>query len=152
MEARAAFPHGGYPIRIEDSAFSYASYAAELAENAESIGTFKRQQQAAFEAERQRWKDQGLDSFTADEDEHPGPGGDIPDNCFGVESAVPGNLWKLLVEEGQSVAAGETIAIIESMKMEITVTAHAPGILRELRAAPGKTIKAGDVIAVLQNL
>ncbi|BCH59412.1 urea carboxylase [Agrobacterium vitis] len=151
MEARAAFPHGGYPIRIEDGTFSYASYAAELAENAESIGTFKRQQQAAFEAERQRWKDQGLDSFTADEDEHPGPGGDIPDNCFGVESAVPGNLWKLLVEEGQSVVAGETIAIIESMKMEITVTAHAPGILRELRAVPGKTVKAGDVIAVLQN-
>ncbi|MCF1492846.1 5-oxoprolinase/urea amidolyase family protein [Agrobacterium vitis] len=152
MEARAAFPHGGYPIRIEDGAFSYANYAAELAENAESIGTFKRQQQAAFEAERQRWKDQGLDSFTADEDASPGPGGDIPDNCFGVESAVPGNLWKLLVEEGQSVAAGETIAIIESMKMEITVTAHAPGILRELRAIPGKTVKAGDVIAVLQNL
>ncbi|OHZ30968.1 urea carboxylase [Agrobacterium vitis] len=152
MEARAAFPHGGYPIRIEDGAFSYANYAAELAENAESIGTFKRQQQAAFEAERQRWKDQGLDSFTADEDASPSAGGDIPDNCFGVESAVPGNLWKLLVEEGQSVAAGETIAIIESMKMEITVTAHAPGILRELRAIPGKTIKAGDVIAVLQNL
>ncbi|MCF1471393.1 urea carboxylase [Agrobacterium vitis] len=152
MEARATFPHGGYPIRIEDGAFSYASYAAELAENAESIGTFKRQQQSAFEAERQRWKDQGLDSFTADEDASPSAAGDIPDNCFGVESAVPGNLWKLLVEEGQSVAAGETIAIIESMKMEITVTAHAPGILRELRAIPGKTVKAGDVIAVLQNL
>ncbi|MVA55609.1 urea carboxylase [Agrobacterium vitis] len=152
MEARAAFPHGGYPIRIEDGAFSYASYAADLVENAESIGAFKCQQQAAFEAERQRWKDQGLDSFTADEAEHPGPSGEIPDNCFGVESAVPGNLWKLLVAEGQSVAAGETIAIIESMKMEIAVTAHAPGILRELRAIPGKTIKAGDVIAVLQNL
>ncbi|MUO77728.1 urea carboxylase [Agrobacterium vitis] len=152
MEARAAFPHGGYPIRIEDGTFSYASYAADLAENAESIGAFKRQQQAAFEAERQRWKDQGLDSFTADEDASPSAGGDIPDNCFGVESAVPGNLWKVLVEEGQSVAAGETIAIIESMKMEITVTAHAPGILRELRVVPGKTVKAGDVIAVLQNL
>ncbi|WP_429930287.1 urea carboxylase [Agrobacterium vitis] len=152
MEARAAFPHGGYPIRIEDGTFSYASYAADLAENAESIGAFKRQQQAAFEAERQRWQDQGLDSFTADEDASPSAGGDIPDNCFGVESAVPGNLWKLLVEEGQSVAAGETIAIIESMKMEITVTAHAPGILRELRVVPGKTVKAGDVIAVLQNL
>lgn len=150
-EAREAFPHGAYPIRIEEGTLSYAAYEAELAANANGIATFKRQQQASFEAERQRWKDQGLDTFQIDDGTGPGLAGDIPDNCFSVESAVPGNLWKLLVEEGQSVAAGDTIAIIESMKMEISVTAHAPGILREIRAAPGRTVKAGDVIAVLQN-
>ncbi len=61
-EARAAFPHGGYPIRIEEGTFSYADYEAEMARNAESIGAFKQGQQAAFEAERKRWKDEGLDS------------------------------------------------------------------------------------------
>ncbi|MBB4005885.1 urea carboxylase [Allorhizobium taibaishanense] len=150
-EAREAFPHGAYPIRIEEGTLSYAAYEAELAANASGIAAFKQQQQASFEAERQRWKELGLDTFQVDDGAGPGLGGDIPDNCFGVESAVPGNLWKLLVEEGQFVAAGDTIAIIESMKMEITVTAHAPGILREIRAAPGRTVKAGDVIAVLQN-
>lgn len=151
-EARAAFPHGGYPIRIEEGIFSYADYEAEMARNAESIGAFKQGQQAAFEAERQRWKDQGLDSFQVDEGAGPGLHGDIPEGCFGVESAVPGNLWKLLVEEGQRVEAGETLAIIESMKMEITVTAHASGTVRDLRAAPGRTVKAGDVLVILEDL
>ncbi|TRL40848.1 urea carboxylase [Rhizobium straminoryzae] len=151
-EARAAFPHGGYPIRIEEGTFSYVDYAAEIARNADSIGAFKQGQQAAFEAERQRWKDQGLYSFQVDEGAGPGLHGDIPEGCFGVESAVPGNVWKLLVEEGQCVEAGETLAIIESMKMEITVTAHAAGKVRDLRAGPGRNVKAGDVLVVLEDV
>ncbi|QEE46385.1 urea carboxylase [Rhizobium sp. WL3] len=151
-EARAAFPHGGYPIRIDEGTFSYADYEAEIARNAESIGAFKQGQQAAFEAERKRWKDEGLDSFQVDEGAGVSLGGDIPEGCFGVESAVPGNVWKLLVEEGQSVQAGDTLAIIESMKMEITVTAHAAGKVRDLRAGPGRNVKAGDVLVVLEDL
>lgn len=151
-EARAAFPHGGYPIRIEEGTFSYADYEAEMARNAESIGAFKQGQQAAFEAERQRWKDEGLDSFQVDDGAGVSLGGDIPEGCFGVESAVPGNVWKLLVEEGQSVQAGDTLAIIESMKMEITVTAHAAGRVRDLRAGPGRNVKAGDVLVILEDL
>ncbi|MFT4181177.1 MAG: urea carboxylase [Rhizobium sp.] len=151
-EARAAFPHGGYPIRIEETEFSYAAYEAEFAANAEAIGAFKARQQSAFEAERQRWKDLGLDSFSVDEGSGPGLDGDIPEGCFGVESAVPGNVWKILVEEGQPVAAGETLAIIESMKMEINVTAHAAGRVRDLRAGPGRNVKAGDVLVVLEEI
>ncbi len=150
-EARAVFPHGGYPVRIEEGEFSYADYEAELARNAAGIGAFKAGQQAAFEAERQRWKEQGLDSFVVDEGLGEGLGGDIPEGCFGIESAVPGNVWKVLVEQGQKVAAGDTLAIIESMKMEINVTAHAPGRVRDLRAGPGRNVKAGDVLVVLEN-
>jgi urea carboxylase len=152
MEARAAFPHGGYPIRIEEGEFSYADYEAELARNADSIQAFKQGQQAAFEAERKRWKDEGLDTFVTDEGAGPGLGGDIPAGCFGVESAVPGNVWKLLVEEGQTVKAGDTLAIIESMKMEINVTAHLAGTVRDLRAGPGRNVKAGDVLVVLEEV
>jgi urea carboxylase len=152
MEARAAFPHGGYPIRIEEGEFSYADYEAELARNADSIQAFKQGQQSAFEAERRRWKEEGLDSFVTDEGIGSGLGGDIPEGCFGVESAVPGNVWKLLVEEGQKVQAGDTLAIIESMKMEINVTAHAAGTVRDLRAGPGRNVKAGDVLVVLEEI
>ena len=151
-EARAAFPHGGYPVRIEEGKFSYADYEASLTANASAISAFKSTQQAAFEAERRRWKEQGLDSFTVDEGAGSHIGGDIPAGCFGIESAVPGNVWKILVEEGQTVAAGDTLAIIESMKMEITITAHAGGRVRELRAGPGRNVKAGDVLAVLEEI
>ncbi len=152
IEARAAFPYGGYPVRIEETEFSYASHEAELAANAQAIGAFKANQQLAFEAERKRWKDLGLDSFVVDEGTGSGLGGEIPEGCFGVESAVPGNVWKILVEEGQPIAAGQTLAIIESMKMEINVTAHAPGRVRDLRAGPGRNVKAGDVLVVLEEI
>ncbi len=65
---------------------------------------------------------------------------------------MPGNVWKVLVEENARVAAGDTIAIIESMKMEISITAHAAGRVREIRAAPGRTVRTGDVVAVLEDL
>ena len=151
-EARAAFPHGGYPVRIDESEFSYAAYEAGLARKAAAIGDFKAKQQAAFETERQRWKELGLDSFTVDEGAGASLAGEIPQGCFGVESAVPGNVWKILVEEGQPVAAGDTLAIIESMKMEINVTAHAGGRVRDLRAGPGRNVKAGDVLVILEEI
>jgi len=150
-EARAAFPHGAYPIKIEETQFSYGDYARDLAANAESITAFKTGQQAAFNAERQRWKEQGLDSFIADDIGNDVEVGEIPDGCFGVASSVPGNIWKILVEDGAPVAAGDAIAIIESMKMEITITAHAAGKVRDIRALPGRNVKTGDVIIVLEE-
>jgi len=151
-EARAAFPHGGYPIRIEETSLSYADYAAELARNAGSIAAFKHTQQTAFEAERQRWKDEGLDSFVAEEDANVSDSAEMPSGHFGVASSVPGNIWKILVETGAHVEAGQPVAIIESMKMEITVTAHAAGAVRDVRAGPGRNIKTGDVIIVLEEI
>ena len=151
-DARAAFPHGGYRVRIEEGEFSYADYEASLLANSSAISAFKSTQQASFEAERQRWKEQGLDSFTVDEGPGSHVGGDIPAGCFGIESAVPGNVWKILVEEGQTVTAGDTLAIIESMKMEIAITAHAGGRVRELRTGPGRNVKAGDVIAIVEEI
>jgi len=151
-EARAAFPHGAYPLRIEETKFSYADYAANLARDAGSIATFKLNQQAAFDAERQRWKDDGLDSFIADSGISAAADGDIPAGHFGVSSHVPGNVWKILVEDGASVAVGDPIAIIESMKMEITVTAHAAGRVSDLRTSPGRNVRTGDVIVVLEEM
>jgi len=151
-EARAAFPHGAYPIRIEETQFSYADYAAELARNGPSIASFKARQQAAFDAERNRWKAEGLDSFIADDAGNGTIETDMPEDCFGVASSVPGNIWKILVAPSETVDAGQAVAIIESMKMEITVTSHAPGRVRDIRAAPGRNVKTGDVVVVLETI
>jgi urea carboxylase len=149
-EARAAFPHGGYPVRIEETTFSWAEEKRRLGAAASDIAGFKATQQAAFEAERARWKAAGLDSFVAEE----GAGvdeGEVPEGCAGVESPVPGNVWKLLVEPGTRVQAGEKLAIIESMKMEIAVSAPAAGRLREYRTGPGRPLRAGDLVAILEE-
>ncbi|MCS6762342.1 MAG: hypothetical protein MO846_10515 [Candidatus Devosia symbiotica] len=80
-EARVAFLHGAYPLRIEETQFSYADFATKLAHNASSITTFKTRQQTAFNAERNRWEAEGLDSFIAD-DTGNGP----------LEADMPGRL------------------------------------------------------------
>ncbi|KQO57913.1 MULTISPECIES: 5-oxoprolinase/urea amidolyase family protein [unclassified Methylobacterium] len=152
MEARAAFPHGAYPLRIEEGTFSYAEHRAELARNAVEITAAKLRQQTAFEAERQRWQDEGLDSFVADEGAPLGEEDAVPAGHVGVPTTVPGNVWKVLVEEGQSVAAGETVAILESMKMEIAVSAPVAGIVREVRVKPGRTLRGGDLVAILEEI
>ncbi len=56
------------------------------------------------------------------------------------------------METGTAVEAGQPVAIIESMKMEITVTAHQPGRVREIRALPGRNVKTGDVVVVLEEI
>ena len=152
MDARAAFPHGAYPLRIEETKFSYADYARSLKRNADSIAAFKQTQQSAFDAERARWKAEGLDSFIPTEDASPFSDSEIPAGQFGVSSAVPGSVWKILVEDGAHVEAGQPVAIIESMKMEITVTAHATGTVRAIHATPGRAVKTGDIIMVLEPL
>jgi urea carboxylase len=61
LEARAAFPHGAYPLAIEPTRFSYAHYKAFLKQENAGIEAFKMRQQTAFEAERRRWHDARID-------------------------------------------------------------------------------------------
>jgi urea carboxylase len=66
-----------------------------------------------------------------------------------VRAEIAANVWKVVVEAGQVVAAGETLAILESMKMEIPVEAPVAGTVSEVRVAPDDRVVAGDVLVVL---
>ena len=65
--------------------------------------------------------------------------GALPLGATAVESPVPGSVWKILVEPGREVSAGETLIIVESMKMEIAVCAPSSGLVREVRCAEGQS-------------
>jgi len=149
-EARTAFPHGAYPLRIEEAEFDWAAEVATQSYDAAGIALAKLRQQAAFEAERMRWKEAGLDSFTPF-DQPAAPPADLPQGCTGIESPVPGSLWKFLADPGALVTAGDTVAIIESMKMEIAVIAPVSGRLRSLNSSPGRTVRAGEILAVMES-
>ena len=68
-----------------------------------------------------------------------------------ITAPMPGTILKVNVAAGQHFEAHSPLVIMESMKMEITVTAHAAGSVRELRAPPGRTVRSGDVIIVLEE-
>ena len=66
-----------------------------------------------------------------------------------IESLVTGTVWKLERQAGDTLAEGDTLLIIESMKMEIPIDAPASGVLRELLVAEGESVAEGQVLAVM---
>ncbi len=66
-----------------------------------------------------------------------------------VEAHITGTVWKIECEVGQAVEEGDTLVILESMKMEIPVLADSAGTVTELRVQEGEVIQEGDVIAVI---
>ena len=66
-----------------------------------------------------------------------------------VLAEMVANVWKVLVSSGDTVAEGDNICILESMKMEIPVEATASGTISELNVTEGGTVQEGDVIAVI---
>ena len=67
-----------------------------------------------------------------------------------VESELTGNVWKIEVKEGDKVTEGTPLLILESMKMEIPVSATEDGTLTELIAEEGQTVTEGTVVARIE--
>jgi len=67
-----------------------------------------------------------------------------------VIAEMVANVWKVLVSQGDAINEGETICILESMKMEIPVESPWSGTLSAVKVAEGETVQEGDVIAVIE--
>ena len=67
-----------------------------------------------------------------------------------VRAEMVANVWKVVVSEGDIVSEGDTLVILESMKMEIPVLAEEEGVVAQLKVAEGDVIQEGDLIAVIQ--
>ena len=68
-----------------------------------------------------------------------------------MTAPMQGTVVKVAVEEGQTVAAGELIAVLEAMKMENPVTAHKDGVVTGLAVEPGAAITQGTVLCELKG-
>jgi urea carboxylase len=145
-QMRKDFPHGRFEPKIEEAEFSLREYQDYLAENDSSIREFKTKQQSAFEDERARWKAAGLDSFVEEEVmQAEDDGVALPEGADAVECPIAGSVWKILTsEEGKQVEVGETLAILESMKMEIKVDAPIAGTLSALLCKEGQAVLPGQ--------
>ncbi|HEY2277790.1 MAG TPA: biotin/lipoyl-binding carrier protein [Streptosporangiaceae bacterium] len=66
-----------------------------------------------------------------------------------IRAEMVANVWKVVATEGQQIVAGDTVVILESMKMEIPVLAEDPGLLSKLNVAEGDVVQEGDLIAVI---
>ncbi|MCU0093380.1 urea carboxylase [Pseudomonas koreensis] len=151
LRIRRDFPLGRFDLNIEQSQLNLGDYQGFLNREAESIHAFRLQQQAAFNAERERWIASGQAHFDSEEavpqshEETP-----LASGQQSVDSHIAGNLWQVQVEVGSRVAAGDALVILESMKMEIPVLAPLPGVVREIRVQPGSAVRAGQRVVVLE--
>ena len=68
-----------------------------------------------------------------------------------VESQVGGTVWKIEAAPGATLAADDTILIVESMKMEIALTTPQAGRLVEIHVQEGEVIESGQVVAIVER-
>jgi len=67
-----------------------------------------------------------------------------------VEAHITGTVWKIEVKIGDAVAEGDTVAILESMKMEMPVEAEDEGTVKEILVSEGQSVSEGDTLVVLE--
>jgi acetyl-CoA carboxylase biotin carboxyl carrier protein len=67
-----------------------------------------------------------------------------------VPAHITGTVWKIEVAPGDDVDEGDTVVILESMKMEMPVEAEDPGKVTEIRVEEGQSVQEGDVLVVLE--
>jgi len=66
-----------------------------------------------------------------------------------IRAEMVANVWKVLIAQGDAVEDGDTLVILESMKMEIPVLAESSGSVTELAVGEGDVVQEGDLIAVI---
>jgi urea carboxylase len=155
-EWRRDFLTGRKAIRIEESEFRLADYRAFLAGNADSIAAFAARREAAFNAERAAWEASGEfdrvstllaeDSGSAD-----AAAIELPEGTDLIEAPFGGSVWKLLVQPGDTVAAGDVIAVIEAMKMECPFESPADGTVAALYIAERHALQPGTPMLALRR-
>jgi acetyl-CoA carboxylase biotin carboxyl carrier protein len=67
-----------------------------------------------------------------------------------VEAHITGTVWKIEVSVGDAIDEGDTVVILESMKMEMPVEAEDPGVVKEILCAEGQSVSEGDALIVLE--
>ena len=152
QEFREQFPHGGVRLKIEQDTFRLQDYRRFLRDNADSISVHKARQQSAFEAERLRWQASGQIGYAAEmpaahqeETSEVLEAGDVA-----VVSPVSGSVWKVASSAGQTVKAGDTLVLVESMKMELPVTAPVDGVITQLRCSEGRAVAVAQTLLILR--
>lgn len=153
LQFRQDFIHGRVHLRIEEETFNLKQYNEFLQSIAAETAQFKSIQQAAFEAERDRWAANPLlNQVLEDEDVAIAEQTfELPPDSEAVIAQVPANVWQIVVEKDAIVKVGDRLVILESMKMEIAITAPVDGVVSEIFCAEGQMVSVGQMLCVITS-
>jgi urea carboxylase len=150
-DIRQNFPQGRYPIKIEESQFSLSEYQEFLSQNESDISAFKAVREQAFETELADWHRNGQFNYEVEEQVSTETEADWSEDAIVIDSPVSGSVWQIEVKVGQHIKAGQTLMILESMKMEIPVFATSEGVVSQVLLDSGQRVNAGQALVVLEE-
>jgi len=127
-EMRAGFPLGQHQIKIEHTEFNLQQYKQYLAKES---GQFQFEEVLADSKQLDLALDEGV---------------------MTVESPTAGSVWKLLVNEGDTVTSEQPVVVLESMKMEIEIAAGHSGTVSKILCADGTTVEAGSRLMLMVSV
>jgi urea carboxylase len=132
-------------VRTEDTVFDLAAHRRFLADDAASIADFRTRQQAAFAEERERWRASGeFDRAEAAAADEPLPADAPPPGAALVAAPMAARVGSVAVGEGDPVAPGDQVAVLEAMKMEVAVHTEHGGTVAWLGCRPGQVVTPGQ--------
>jgi urea carboxylase len=148
---REDFPAGRARLRIESTRFGLRRHHEFLRAEAASIQAFRHRQQAALDAERERWRGAGDAPEAAEEREHSTRGLRLmPEGARVLTSPVAGSLWKLLKRPGELFAVNQPVFVVESMKTEFPALGPCAGRVLGVLSHEGASLTAGQDVLVYE--
>ncbi|KAH0285834.1 hypothetical protein KCU71_g16069, partial [Aureobasidium melanogenum] len=153
----ADFRSGRYKFEWEDIEFDMAEHNRLLVDTAKEVESI-RAEQAIAQAEMTKAENESLAKWREEKAKNKVDDSTIESMLADpkyttIDSPVAANVWKIMVEEKQTIKPNQTIAILEAMKLEIAVNAPADqkaAKVERLLVAPGETVNAGAHIALLK--
>ncbi|WP_433524187.1 urea carboxylase [Nocardia pseudovaccinii] len=153
LEQRSAAAAGRFDAEVSDGTFAFADHLRMLAENAEAIAEFETKQAIAFDAEKQAWRAAGEFEQSTIVESVPEPATDplagLPPDATVVTAPMIGNVWRVEIEVGQRLGAGDPVAVLEAMKLELPVHSPGTGTVLKVLATPGAKVEPGTPLAVI---
>ncbi|WP_067699511.1 urea carboxylase [Nocardia jejuensis] len=153
LEHRAAARAGRYDADISEGVFALADHLTMLRDNAESIADFESRQARAFAEEKRAWQAAGEFDRTVVEpvpvEPHADLLADLPPGAAVVTAPMVGNVWRVDITPGHRIDAGDPVAVLEAMKLELPVPSPAAGTVLRVFAAPGAKVEPGTPLAVI---
>ncbi len=150
-QIRRDFPQGRYSLKIEETQFNLKDYEDFIQQNEKSITSFTEQREQAFAEELARWHANGQFNYEQTEVEETNSEEELPEDAIRVDSSVSGSVWQTQVKVGDKIKAGDILLILESMKMEINITAPCDGIISHLLKTNGSRVQAGQTLVVIEK-
>ncbi|HUM99297.1 MAG: urea carboxylase [Halothiobacillus sp. 20-53-49] len=144
MQARADFAAGKSTVQIEATTFRLDEHEAFLAANAPAIEQFRSAQATAYAAEVGLWAEDDSSLIEREITTAIEIAGEL------ITSSISGNIWKVLVEPGEAVQAGQVLVIVEAMKMEFAIDAPHDGVIAAIACAPGQLVQMGQALLSLE--